>query len=59
MRDDFQLEFDLYLIDVYLEQLKKTPPENVKKWIDEIPPRLRNSVFLALALAFTASSSFE
>lgn len=58
MRDDFQLEFDLYLIDVYLEQLKKTPPENVKKWIDEIPPRLRNSVFLALALAFRDQYGF-
>lgn len=51
--EDLQLEFDLYLVDVYLEQLKRCEYLNeVLLWRKRLPLKLRDIVFLKLAIFF-------
>lgn len=51
--EDLQLEFDLYLVDVYLEQLKRCECLNeVLRWRKRLPLKLRDIVFLKLAIFF-------
>lgn len=51
--EDLQLEFDLYLVDVYLEQLKRCECLNeVLLWRKRLPLKLRDIIFLKLAIFF-------
>ena len=51
--EDWQLEFDLYLVGVYLEQLKRCECNaEILKWKESLPKNLRDVVFLRLAIIF-------
>ena len=51
--EDLQLEFDLYLVDVYLEELKRCECNaEILKWKENLPKKLCDIVFFRLAIIF-------
>ena len=53
-----QADFDVYLVNTEIQKIKKTARDvqAVLDWSDNIPERLRDSVFLVLAWEFAMSS---